>query len=203
MSMAEKSTEEYLIDIFKLKEVPQDLEWRGLLENAEVRTYKKNEVILKQHLRFTDVLFVAEGILASEFTMKDKTVIGRFFTPGNLCTNFDSLLNQTVSQYQVMSMTSCRVIAISAAQFMEYYYNGNSVGKILRKIVLEIITEDIWITNVKLMYQKPEMIAFMQQHYPEVVRDVPYKYVALFLGITPEAYSRILKKGYSRILPKS
>ena len=201
--MAEKSTEEYLIDIFKLKEVPQDLEWRGLLENAEVRTYKKNEVILKQHLRFTDVLFVAEGILASEFTMKDKTVIGRFFTPGNLCTNFDSLLNQTVSQYQVMSMTSCRVIAISAAQFMEYYYNGNSVGKILRKIVLEIITEDIWITNVKLMYQKPEMIAFMQQHYPEVVRDVPYKYVALFLGITPEAYSRILKKGHSRILPKS
>ncbi|KUY28663.1 Crp/Fnr family transcriptional regulator [Elizabethkingia bruuniana] len=201
--MTEKSTEEYLIDIFKLKEVPQDLEWRGLLENAEVRTYKKNEVILKQHLRFTDVLFVAEGILASEFTMKDKTVIGRFFTPGNLCTNFDSLLNQTVSQYQVMSMTSCRVIAISAAQFMEYYYNGNSVGKILRKIVLEIITEDIWITNVKLMYQKPEMIAFMQQYYPEVVRDVPYKYVALFLGITPEAYSRILKKGHSRILPKS
>ncbi|WP_165690245.1 Crp/Fnr family transcriptional regulator [Elizabethkingia bruuniana] len=201
--MAEKSTEEYLIDIFKLKEIPQDLEWRGLLENAEVRTYKKNEVILKQHLRFTDVLFVVEGILASEFTMKDKTVIGRFFTPGNLCTNFDSLLNQTVSQYQVVSMISCRVIAISAAQFMEYYYNGNNVGKIFRKIVLEIITEDIWITNVKLMYQKPEMIAFMQQYYPEVVRDVPYKYVALFLGITPEAYSRILKKGYSRILPKS
>ncbi|OPC16718.1 hypothetical protein BAY01_03200 [Elizabethkingia miricola] len=203
MVMTEKSTEEYLIDIFKLKEVPQDKEWRGLLENAEVKTYKKNEAILKQHLRFTDVLFVAEGILASEFTMKDKTVIGRFFTPGNLCTNFDSLLNQTVSQYQVVSMTSCRVIAISAAQFMEYYYNGSSVGKVLRKIVLEIITEDIWMTNIKLMYQKPEMIAFMQQHYPEVVRDVPYKYVALFLGITPEAYSRILKKGHSRILPKS
>lgn len=203
MVMTEKSTEEYLIDIFKLKEVPQDKEWRGFLENAEVRTYKKNEVILKQHLRFTDVLFVAEGILASEFTMRDKTVIGRFFTPGNLCTNFDSLLNQTVSQYQVVSMTSCRVIAISAVQFMEYYYNGSSVGKVLRKIVLEIITEDIWMTNIKLMYQKPEMIAFMQQHYPEVVRDVPYKYVALFLGITPEAYSRILKKGHSRILPKS
>ncbi|WP_175459344.1 Crp/Fnr family transcriptional regulator [Elizabethkingia sp. HvH-WGS333] len=201
--MTEKSTEEYLIDIFKLKEVPQDKEWRGLLENAEGRTYKKNEVILKQHLRFTDVLFVVEGILASEFTMRDKTVIGRFFTPGNLCANFDSLLNQTVSQYQVVSMTSCRVIAISAAQFMEYYYNGSSVGKVLRKIVLEIITEDIWMTNIKLMYQKPEMIAFMQQHYPEVVRDVPYKYVALFLGITPEAYSRILKKGHSRILPKS
>ncbi|OPC36789.1 hypothetical protein BAX99_17440 [Elizabethkingia miricola] len=203
MVMTEKSTEEYLIDIFKLKEVPQDKEWRGLLENAEVKTYKKNEAILKQHLRFTDVLFVAEGILASEFTMKDKTVIGRFFTPGNLCANFDSLLNQTVSQYQVVSMTSCRVIAISAAQFMEYYYNGSSVGKVLRKIVLEIITEDIWMTNIKLMYQKPEMIAFMQQHYPEVVRDVPYKYVALFLGITPEAYSRILKKGHNRILPKS
>ncbi len=203
MSMAEKSTEEYLIDIFKLKEIPQDFEWRGLLENAEVRTYKKNEVILKPHLRFIEVLFVAEGILASEFTMKDKTVIGRFFTPGNLCTNFDSLLNQTVSQYQVVSMTSCKVIAISAAQFMEYYYNGNSVGRILRKIVLEIITEDIWMTNVKLMYQKPEMIAFMQQHYPEIVRDVPYKYVALFLGITPEAYSRILRKGYERTLPKS
>lgn len=76
--MTEKSTEEYLIDIFKLKEAPKDKEWQDLLEHAHLRTFKKNEVILKQHLRFTDVLFVAEGILASEFTMKDKTVIGRF-----------------------------------------------------------------------------------------------------------------------------
>lgn len=192
--MTEKSTEEYLLSLFKIKEVPQDEEWKRFTDSARLQVYKKNEVILKRNLRFTHVLFVAEGILASEFTLKDKTVIGRFFTMGNLCTNFDSLLNQSASLYQVVSITACKVIAVPAADFMEYYYNGTVVGRVLRKIVLEIITEDIWITNVKLLYQKPEMVDFIRDYYPEVAREVPFKYIAQFLGITPEAYSRILKR---------
>lgn len=39
--MTEKSTEEYLIDIFKLKEAPKDKEWQDLLEHAHLRTFKR------------------------------------------------------------------------------------------------------------------------------------------------------------------
>lgn len=191
--MENKNIEHYISEIFKLREFPQDPEWKALSGTASVKHFKKNEVILKRGLRYSDVLFVAEGILASEFTIDEKTVIGRFFRPGNLCTNFDSLLHQTVSRYQIISVTTCTVVSISAAEFMEYYYNGISLGKVLRKTVLEIIAEDIWITDVKLLYGKNEMVDFIKSNYPDIAREVPYKYIAQFLGITPEAYSRILK----------
>lgn len=196
--MKNESVEDYLKTIFNLKELPQDEEWKKLLRNSGLKHFKKNEIILKKDFRYSDVLFVAEGILASEFTIHEKTVIGRFFRPGNLCTNFDSLLNQTISRYQIVSITSCTVISIPATDFMEYYNNGISFGKILRNTILEIIAEDILITDMKLLYGKNEMIDFVRTHYPDIMQKVPYKYIALFLGITPEAYSRILKHSHRK-----
>lgn len=196
LSVKNKSLEDHLRVLFNLKELPQDEEWSSLIKNARLQSFKKNEVILKSNLRHSDVLFVAEGILASEFTAGEKTVIGRFFRPGNLCTNFDSLLHQTVSRYQIVSITSCTVISMTASDFMEYYNNGISLGKILRNIVLEIIAEDILITDVKLLYGKNEMIEFIRAHYPDIAQKVPFKYIAQFLGITPESYSRILKQSH-------
>lgn len=196
--MENKSTEDHLKTIFNLRDFPKDKEWNDLLRNSTVKSFKKNEIILKKNFRYTDVLFVAEGILASEFTINEKTVIGRFFRTGNLCTNFDSLLHQTVSRYQIVSVTPCTVVSIASSDFMEYYNNGISVGKIIRNTVLEIIAEDIMITDVKLLYGKNEMIEFIRSHYPDIARNVPYKYIAQFLGITPEAYSRILKQSHHK-----
>lgn len=53
---------------------------------------------------------------------------------------------------------------------MEYYNNGINLGKILRNIVLEIIAEDILITDVKLLYGKNEMIEFIRTHYPDIAQ---------------------------------
>ncbi|SHK32719.1 Crp/Fnr family transcriptional regulator [Chryseobacterium polytrichastri] len=196
--MKNKNLEDHLRTIFNLKELPDDEEWNGLLRNSDVKSFRKNEIILKRNFRYGDVLFVVEGILASEFTLGEKTVIGRFFQPGNLCTNFDSLLHQTVSRYQIVSITPCTVISIPASDFMEYYNNGMSLGKIIRNTVLEIIAEDILITDMKLLYGKDEMIEFIRMYYPDIAKKVPYKYIAQFLGITPEAYSRILKQSHHK-----
>lgn len=196
--MKNKSLEDHLKAIFNLKELPQDEEWKGLLRNSGLKSFKKNEIILKKDFRYHDVLLVAEGILASEFTVKEKTIIGRFFQTGNLCTNFDSLLDQTVSRYQIVSITSCTVVSITASDFMAYYNNGFSLGKILRKTVLEIIAEDILITDMKLLCDKNEMIEFVRTHYPDITQKVPYKYIAQFLGIAPESYSRIMKQSHNK-----
>nr|WP_279324445.1 cyclic nucleotide-binding domain-containing protein [Chryseobacterium pyrolae] len=169
-----------------------------MLRNSSLKSFKKNDIILKRNFRYNDVLFVAEGILASEFTVNEKTIIGRFFQTGNLCTNFDNLLHQAVSKYQIISITSSTVISIPASDFMEYYHNGISLGKLFRKTILEIIAEDILITNVKLLYEKNEMIEFMRTYYPDITQNVPYKYIAQFLGIAPESYSRILKQSHRK-----
>ncbi|MDQ1096444.1 MULTISPECIES: Crp/Fnr family transcriptional regulator [Chryseobacterium] len=196
--MKNKTIEDHLCTIFNLKEFLQDAEWKDLLDHSVLKSFRKNEIILKRDFRYSDVIFVAEGVLASEFTINEKKVIGRFFQPGNLCTNFDSLLHHTVSRYQIVSITPCTIISIAGSDFMRYYNNGISLGKILRNTVLEIIAEDILITDMKLLYGKSEMIEFIRTHYPDIAKKVPYKYIAQFLGITPEAYSRILKQSHQK-----
>lgn len=173
---------------------PDDPEWAGLTDQADVRSYKKNAIILKRGKRSEEVLLAAEGILASEFSVEDKTVIGRFFLPGSLCTNFDSLLTQVPSRFQIISITPCTVISIPAAAFLRHYYGSHGPGVLFRKMILEIMAEDIWLTDMKLLYGKEEMVHQLREHYPDIIRLVPYKYIAMYLGITAEAYSRILKK---------
>lgn len=173
---------------------PDDPESAGLIDSAEVRTYKKNAIILKRGKRSEEVLLTAAGIVASEFSVEDKTVIGRFFLPGTLCTNFDSLLTQVPSRFQIISITPCTVISIPAVEFLRHYYRSNGPGVLFRKMILEIMAEDIWLTDMKLLYSKEEMVHQLREHYPDIIRLVPYKYIAMYLGITAEAYSRILKK---------
>lgn len=173
---------------------PDDPEWASLVDSASVRTYKKNEVILKKGKRSEEVLLTAEGILASEFSIEDKTVIGRFFLPGALCTNFDSLLMQVPSRFQIVSVTPCKIISMPAVEFLRHYYRSHGPGVLFRKMILEMMAEDIWLTDMKLLYTKEEMVHQLREHYPDIIRQVPYKHIAMYLGITAEAYSRILKK---------
>ena len=62
-------------------------EWAELAEHFSPRTFKKKSVLISQTEICDEVYYLADGILASEFVVDDRSVISRFFRKGNFCTN--------------------------------------------------------------------------------------------------------------------
>ena len=46
----------------------------------------------------------------------------------------------------------------------------------------------------KTLFTNEALDQFIRETYPEIIRRVPSKYIAQFIGITPESYSRLLKR---------
>lgn len=181
-------------DIEKTVSTAPEAEWRRFANQATGLSVKRNRVILRQTDICKDVLYIVKGIAASEYVVDGKAVISRFFQPGDICTNVISAVAARPDCDNMISLTTLQAISIPLDIWLEYYHEPSVIGRFIREKVLKIIVEDKTIVSSKTLLSSEELDRFIREAYPEIIRLVPSKYIAQFMGITPEAYSRLLKR---------
>ena len=174
-----------------------DNEWKAFSSQLSVHTASKREIIFRQTDICDSVIYVLEGIAASEYNEEDKSIISRFFQPGNLCSNMISAVSKTFASDNVIAITNMKYVAMPFDYFMNLYLYSDKIGIFLRKKILEHLIEAKNIINIKTSSVTEVQYSFLEENYPEIIAKTPSKYVAAFIGITPEALSRFLKQRIS------
>ena len=174
-----------------------DNEWKAFSSQLSVHTASKSEIIFRQTDICDSVIYVLEGIAASEYNEEDKSIISRFFQPGNLCSNMISAVSKTFASDNVIAITNMKYVAMPFDYFMNLYLYSDKIGIFLRKKILEHLIEAKNIINIKTSSVTEVQYSFLEENYPEIIAKTPSKYVAAFIGITPEALSRFLKQRIS------
>ncbi|MEM9329099.1 MAG: hypothetical protein AAGA85_25775, partial [Bacteroidota bacterium] len=78
--------------------------------------------------------------------------------------------------------------------WQEHYLYSDGIGLYFRKKMIEILLEDKEFMTIKTLSGVQGKLAFLQENYPEVILETPWKYIANFMGVTPAWLSRTLKK---------
>ncbi|PWJ44946.1 Crp/Fnr family transcriptional regulator [Sediminitomix flava] len=172
-------------------------EWNKFSSKLTIKEAKKREVIFRETDICDKVIYILDGIVSSEYNRDDKQVISRFFQKGNLCSNMISAFSKTIQSDNVIAITSVKYITIPYEYFMELYLYSDSIGVFLRKKILEHLVEAKNFISIKTTANTETEYAFLEEYYPEIIRKTPSKYIAAFIGITPEALSRFLKQRHS------
>ncbi len=176
-----------------LSPVP-DKEWRRFLKTAKNISKKKYDVIFRQTEICREVIYLTDGIAASEYVLDGRSSINRFFLKGSFCTNLISLATGQPDCDNIISLTALQGVIVPVEIFIEYYNEDSTIGRFIRDKVLQTLVEDKSITSAKTLLTKDALDQFIRDTYPEVISRIPSKYIAQFMGITPEAYSRLLKR---------
>ena len=171
-----------------------DAEWNRFVEQTTELSVKKNAVILRQTEICREVLYITDGIAASEYVVDGRNIISRFFQNGNICTNLISATKARPDCDNLISITPLQALSIPFNTFNEYYHGTSVIGRFVREKILQTIFEDKIITSSKTLLTNEALDQFIRETYPEIIRRVPSKYIAHFMGITPESYSRLLKR---------
>ena len=171
-----------------------EAEWNRFVEQATELSVKKNTVILRQTEICREVLYITDGIAASEYVVEGRNIISRFFQKGNFCTNLISATTGRLDCDNLISITPLQALSITFNTFNEYYHEASVIGRFVREKIMQTIFEDKIITSSKTLLTNEELDQFIRETYPEIIRRVPSKYIAQFIGITPESYSRLLKR---------
>ncbi|YCO05354.1 Crp/Fnr family transcriptional regulator [Vibrio sp. VNB-15] len=171
-----------------------DSELALLNKEARVLLYKKREVVFSQAVVAGHVGIVIDGVLASEFVNNDESSISRFFCEGDLCANLESVFQSEYASDTLFSITPATVLTFPFKRFEEMYLGSEHFGLYLRKQLLLNTLTTKKIVSIKSQSAAQAKQEILEKDLPWVLERVPQKYIASFLGLTPQGYSRFLRE---------
>jgi CRP-like cAMP-binding protein len=139
--------------------------------------------------------FVLEGVQALYLIdQKGERVILGFSYPGNFSGVFDSYLKQRPSSLFLEALTPSRMLGLPVDayhQLFDQYAELDRWGRLFfQNLLIGRVSREIELLTLPA---KERYIAFMRR-CPEELLRIPQKYLASYLNMTPETFSRLRAK---------
>jgi CRP-like cAMP-binding protein len=110
---------------------------------------------------------------------------------GDVIISVESFFRQSTSYESIQSLEDCELYYISYIELQEIYRNFpefNFVGRALTERYFCLSEQKLY--SIRMM-RASERYEYLLQQFPELAMRVPAKYLASYLGITPEMFSKI------------
>ena len=160
---------------------------------------RKKEIILNCGETENYLYFIAEGIIRffihkTHPTEPSKEVTFSFIAKNMFYSAYDSFITRNPCEYNVQALQNTVVYRIHHGDVQDLYENtkfGNYIGRIsAEQLYLKKAQREISLVS----HNAEERYLNLLKSYPEYILQIPLKYIASYLGITPQALSRIRKQ---------
>lgn len=163
-----------------------------LLSNMTEVSFSKGQLIIKEGERNSNFYLIKKGIWRAYY-LTDGTENSLWFVgPGETAYSSWGYVDGDSSQLNIESVNDSTAYCISKAELEDLFSRSIEMANFGRKIFeREILSVD----NSSVAYGTPptakERYLTLMEENPELLQDVPLKYLASYLYITPQSLSRI------------
>jgi CRP-like cAMP-binding protein len=179
---------------FESKVTVTEHDWKKFSTKLQQRKFAKNATILRQGNTEEYLSFIEQGILRFHVQSEDRDFTFAFGYEGNFVSAYDSFLIQAHSQYEVTTITETILWSVKYADLQEIY-NTTSIGDRIGRLASEELFKIKMKRLLSLMTESAEeRYLNLMENDPILLQMIPLKYLASYIGITPEALSRIRKR---------
>ena len=168
-----------------------DDEKARLSEILEVRTYDKKAKLtdlgeVEQYLNF-----VVNGLIRKFFFNGKDQVIKHIAKEGNILASSVSYFSRLPSNYIVETIEPSVVVSISRDNLEKLFESGERWERAGRLMLADLLIEkEYWLLNMARYSPRERFLQFIKDQ-PDLVQRVPQKYLASYLHIKPETFSRL------------
>lgn len=171
---------------------PED--WKIFSSKLKFSMVKKKQVLLKKGAIENRLSFLSEGLIRFYIPKIENDLTLDFIFENNFFSSYESFLTRKPSEYRVETISDSRVWYIDYIDLQEVYEKtkiGNLVG---RKA-----SEHLYVSKSKrelsfLKDSAEERYVKLFTEQPRLLKEIPLKYIASYVGVTPQALSRIRKR---------
>ena len=174
-----------------------DLEEKDVLLIEELTTIKhfsKNEFILIQGKVCDFVAFINKGAFRGFYSVDGQEYSKQFFLEDGFCTDYASFLTEKKSLTYLQATEDSTVIIFKKKDVDVMYKtipNFVQFGKLLAESLYIKVSD---ITASFILNTPEERYTNLINDRPKVIQSIPQYMIASYLGITPEALSRIRRR---------
>lgn len=154
----------------------------------------KGEYFLKTGQYADKLAFVKSGILREFIYCNDKEVTKWIATRGGFVVDLQSFVFNQSARWNIQALTDCELLVLEATDYnrlLEVIPNWPQIEKTFIAKCFVIMEERI-VQHLSLSAEERYEKVF--EYNSELFNQVPLKYLASMLGMTPETFSRIRNK---------
>ena len=156
-------------------------------------TLARNDYLIEAGAIEKSIYYVVSGTLRVFMTDEPEEHTIRFAYPATLFMALDSFLSGKPTRYSIQAIKRCQLLAMPKAVFYEILNTEPKYRTLyltlLEQFVLQQMEreEDLLTTSPAERYQR------VLKRSPHLFQEVPNKYIASYLRMTPETLSRLKK----------
>lgn len=154
----------------------------------------RNSTLLKIGEVENYLSFISKGIIRLYIPQEKNDLTFGFLFVNQFVTAYDSFITQTPSHYQIETLANTTLWRISFKNLQEVYKeteSGNLIGRRMAENMF-LIKSKREISLLNKTAEERYLDLFLER--PKLLKQIPLKYIASYIGITPQALSRIRKR---------
>ncbi len=166
----------------------------ALLDISTSLKFKKNADVQVIGHTCKTVYFIHKGALRIYYVKEGKDITESLEFENAIVARVESLFSGRPSQKAIQAIEDTELIAIDANKLFILYDQYPELERLFRKI-FELSHVKIINRMESLQFQSAEIrYAQLLREHPDILKRVPLKYIAAYLGITQVSLSRIRAK---------
>ncbi len=182
-----KVLREYLSRFIELTD--EDLEEIGGI--AELRTYDKKVRLVNVGEQEQYFNFIVKGLARKFFCRGEEEIITQLAVEGELISSSVSFLSGEESHYIVETIEPTTFLSFSKANIENLYEKDRKWQRLGRLIITDLfLQKENWDLERMLYSTQERFVRFVSTH-SNLFQRVPQKYLASYLNIQPETFSRL------------
>lgn len=169
-------------------------DWRLFSSKLQEKQLKKHTCLLRIGEVERHLSFIAKGIIRLYIPREDNDLTFGFLFENEFVTGYDSFLTQMPSEYQIETLSDTVLWQISFED-LEYIYKTTVKGHLIGRKMAEnmyLIKSKRELSLLNKSAEERYLDLFVER--PKLLRKIPLKYIASYIGVTPQALSRIRKR---------
>jgi CRP-like cAMP-binding protein len=187
------STEKLKKYLEQLCPIP-DADWELFCSKLQRRVFDKKQQVLRSGEIEQFVSFIDEGIIRYYVEEGDKDISFELAFENSLAAGYDSFLTRTPAVYNGEALVPTSLWSIAYADLQAVYAESKAGERLGR-----LAAEQLYIRKNKrqmslLKDTAEQRYIRLLQEYTHFLQLVPLKYLASYIGITPQALSRIRRR---------
>lgn len=171
-------------------------DWDFFTSKLQRRVIKKKEVLIELNDIENHISFIESGVVRL-FIPKDdseKEITFGFSFKDQFVSAYDSFLTRTPSAYQLQALTETSLLSMTYDD-LQLVYNNTEIGNLIGRLTAErlFLLKSKREQNLLNLTAEERYIKLFKER-PELLKIIPLKYISSYIGVTPQALSRIRKR---------
>jgi CRP-like cAMP-binding protein len=152
--------------------------------------FKKKDFLLRQGNICNHLFFVTKGLLRAYYDKDGEEITSWFMMENDFIVSVLSFFNKIPSYESIQALEDCELMYIHRDDLLDLYANSlefNIIGRKLTEYYYCRSEERLMCIRKQKAHEKYD---FLLQNHPEILKRVPLKFIASYLGVSSETFSR-------------